>query len=211
MDLWLLTAYEISLNFFQYFRIYRQNDISSAFSLAVVTSYHLHLHIKMAAYISEVLPLWMQISWEPEVIMKNGQRCFFPILSDLTSETNMFFGWTFPLNFKENFEHHPKDFHKNSPQIPKFRYDISKQIPKLQKRTHKLIPKDFQTMIPNVSQINSKPSIFPNSGKGLVLILSPENQFSTIVPNFFQINPTFFTNFGRNLFFPVKNIWVNDL
>ena len=36
---------------------YRQNDISSAFTLAVVTSYHLHLHIKMAASTSQVPPL----------------------------------------------------------------------------------------------------------------------------------------------------------
>ena len=53
----LLTAYEVSLNFFQYFRTCRQNDISSAFTFAVVTSYHLHLHIKMAASISQVPPL----------------------------------------------------------------------------------------------------------------------------------------------------------
>ena len=58
-------------------------------------------------------------------------------------------------------------------------------------------------MIPNVSQIISKPLIFPNSGKGLVCDTFSGNRFSTIVPNIFQMNPVIFTNFGMNLFFPV--------
>ena len=57
LHLCLLTAYEVSWNFFQYFRTYGQNDIPSVFTLAVVTSYYLHLHIQMAASISQVSEL----------------------------------------------------------------------------------------------------------------------------------------------------------
>ena len=53
LHLWLLTAYEISWDFIQYFRKYRENDISSVFIPAVVT----HLHIKMTAYISQISQL----------------------------------------------------------------------------------------------------------------------------------------------------------
>ena len=40
------------------------------------------------------------------------------------------------------------------------------------------------------------------------MILFLENQFATIVPNVFQMNLVFFTNFGRNLFFPVEAQFV---
>ena len=77
LHLWLLTAYEVSWNFVQYFRTYRQNNISSVFTFAAVVSYHIQLHIKMVAFISQVSQIWMQISWEPEVILKNCQPCSF--------------------------------------------------------------------------------------------------------------------------------------
>ena len=79
----IAVAYEVSWKFFQYFRTCRQNDISSVFNFVVVRSCRLHLHIKMAASISQISKLWIQISWEPEVILKNVQRrsfLFHPIL-----------------------------------------------------------------------------------------------------------------------------------
>ena len=65
------------LEFRSVFRTCRQNNISSVFTFAVVTAYHLHLQIKMVTSISKVSQLWMQISWEPEVILKNSQPCSF--------------------------------------------------------------------------------------------------------------------------------------
>ena len=47
----LLKVLGISFNIL---KIYRQNDISSVFTLAVVTSYHLHLHIKMTASLGDL-------------------------------------------------------------------------------------------------------------------------------------------------------------
>ena len=75
--LWFLTTYEVSWNFVLYFRTYRQNNISTLFTFAVATSYHINLHLKMVASISQVSQLWMQTFWEPEVILKNCQPCSF--------------------------------------------------------------------------------------------------------------------------------------
>ena len=72
-----LTACKFSTDFFQYFRTYRQNNFSSAFTLAVVTSYHLNLHIKMAAPISQGCQLWLK---------RSQCHCFlFYQISDLRS------------------------------------------------------------------------------------------------------------------------------
>ena len=86
------TAYEVSWNLFQYFRTYRQNDIASVFTLAVVKSYHFHLHLKMAASISQVSQLRMQISKEPKVILKNAQRRSFLFYQILHLRSTGFLG-----------------------------------------------------------------------------------------------------------------------
>ena len=88
--------------FFEFISIFqkpcRQNDICSAFTLAAVTSYHLHLHIKVI----ECLHITSSSSLNANILRTSGDiekrsMAFFPILSDLTSETSMFLGWTFPL------------------------------------------------------------------------------------------------------------------
>ena len=108
LHLWLLTAYEVFLSFFQYSRCYGQNDISSVFTLAVLTSYDLHLHVKMAASISQVFSTLNANVLRTRSDIEKRSRVFFPILSDLSSEINMFCGWTFTLisckiSFFKNF------------------------------------------------------------------------------------------------------------
>ena len=93
LNLWLLTAYEVFRNFLQYFRTYEQNDISSVFTLAVMMSYHPYLHIKMAASMLKVFLNVNILRTMGDIKKKKTQStAFFPILSDLMYEINMFFG-----------------------------------------------------------------------------------------------------------------------
>ena len=79
--LWLLTTYQVSWNFVQYFRTYRQDNISSVFTFAVVTSYHNHLHIKMVASISQISKLWNVMITRSDI--EKASTMFFPISSEV--------------------------------------------------------------------------------------------------------------------------------
>ena len=53
----LQPSYEVSLNFFYISEHIMQSDNSSVLTLAIVMSYHLHLHIKMASSTLQVSQL----------------------------------------------------------------------------------------------------------------------------------------------------------
>ena len=80
------------LKFLSIFQNLRQNDISSVSSPAVVTSYHLLLHIKMVASISQVSELLDADILRTRSDTEKRSTAFFPISSDLTSEINKFWG-----------------------------------------------------------------------------------------------------------------------